>query len=141
MSDLFRTANINLLPWLVVFDRESNSSIILDRLRRPVAVLPKKWPLCDHSQAVAIEGPPIYGVEPIHQFHNGSANAIRCDNAVRLRVRRLVEGMPALKAELRRRALIAAAAADAAPIEESKAAEHADLISRTQPKQEMENAT
>jgi hypothetical protein len=113
----------NQLPFGVHYDAESDTSTIYDRLYKPIVVLPKKWPRCDRGAAVACDGPPLYGVKPIHTFYRpDDGNAAVCDPIVRKRLRSLVEGMPALKAELRRRAATPA---------RTQTASHADLVSLT----------
>ena len=56
--------NTNLLPYAVVFDPESSTSTIINRLYQPLVTLPGKWPSCDRSQAVAVDGPGnVYALE------------------------------------------------------------------------------
>jgi hypothetical protein len=82
--------NVNLLPHVVIFDSESNTSTLHDRLFRPIVTLPGRWPKCDRSQAVAVDGPPTYNAKPCYKFYDGQINSPRCDPLVRNRLRALV---------------------------------------------------
>jgi hypothetical protein len=124
---VFRTGKSNLLPFAVVFDSDSNSSTVIDRCYRPIIAAPGKWPGCTMELATVCDGAPMFGAKLCAQFYAEHAQPAR-DPAVRRRIRALVNGCAALKAELRRRS-DAMDAADEPP--HDKVRSHADLIHHT----------
>jgi hypothetical protein len=121
---LFKNGRANLLPYAVV--HEDGVSVFIDRLYRPIIVVPGKWPRCDLSLAAACDGPPTYGAKLAHTFYGEHAQPAR-DPIVRRRLRSLVNSCSVLKDELRCRALITSD--DGPP--PVKARSHADLIRHT----------
>jgi hypothetical protein len=122
---VFRTGKSNLLPFGVVI--EGDASTFVDRLFRPIVCCPGKWPRCVLTLAVPCDGPAMYGAKLAHTFYHEHAQPTR-DPAVRRRLRSLVESCGVMKTEIRRRALMASAAAEPAP---EKVREGADLIRHT----------
>jgi len=120
----------NLLPFAVAYDPGSKTSTILDRLYRPIVVLPGRFPRCDYSLAIVPEdAKPLYGVEPQHKLYRDDGNAAVCDPVARKRLRSLIECCGILKAELRRRERMQHATSTTTPAPTpTKAAVHADLV-------------
>jgi hypothetical protein len=122
---LFKNGRANLLPYAVV--HEDGVSVFIDRLYRPIIVVPGKWPRCDLSLAAVCDGPPMYGAKLAHTFYGEHAQPAR-DPIVRRRLRSLVNSCSVLKSELRRLSDTMDAAAEPPP---EKARSQADLIRHT----------
>lgn len=122
-NSIFNRGSGNLLPFGVVID--GDVSVFVDRLYRPIIVCPGKWPRCDLSLATVADGPAMYGRKLAHRFYHEHSQPV-ADPAVRVRLKSLVDSCAVLRAELRRRALMAQS--DPPP---DMAREGADLIRHT----------
>jgi hypothetical protein len=128
--NLFKTGpTTNLLPFGIAFDKASNTSVIFDRLYRPIIACAGKFPRCDLSLAVAcdIDDKPLFGVTPIYQFFREDCQPA-VDPPVRARLRKLIASCSALRDELHRRALIQSH--DATQPEPKRARSHAHLVNQ-----------
>jgi hypothetical protein len=122
---MFSAAKSNALPFGVAFDPESRTSTIYSRTYSPLVTLPGKFPRVDYSLAVPCDpdAPKLYGCKPIYHFYRPDhPSAPFADPVVRRRLRSLVAGCEALRAELRRRGALP---------EPKQTASHADLVAKT----------
>jgi hypothetical protein len=94
----------NASPYGVHVDAETGTSIIFDRLFRPLVSIPGKWPRVNYSAAVACDPEPkMYGVANSYFYRPDDVNAPRCCPVVRKRLAELVRSIPALQEEIQRR--------------------------------------
>jgi hypothetical protein len=94
----------NSKPYGYVFDKETRTTTIFDRLWRPLVRVPGRFPNCGFAAAVACgdDEPRLYGVAGTSFLYHDDRAPV-ADPIVRVRLADLLENCPVLKEQVYRR--------------------------------------